>query len=88
MGDVGARFCRTPLYKGLNPGVALGWMEWMDDRIDRADEEANRALRFMISRRAGLPADVGPIAVWLSGSGAGYVTGQIFPVDGGLTQHL
>jgi len=53
-----------------------------------ADEEANRALRFTISRRAGLTADVGPIAVWLSGSGAGYVTGQIFPVDGGLSQHL
>jgi len=69
-------------------GIALGWMAWMDDRLDRTDEEANRALRFTISKRAGVPEDVGPIAVWLAGTGVGYVTGQIFPVDGGLTQHL
>jgi NAD(P)-dependent dehydrogenase (short-subunit alcohol dehydrogenase family) len=69
-------------------GVALGWMDWMHDRLDRADEEAKRALRFPIIKRAGLPEDVGPITVWLSGTGVSYVTGQIFPVDGGLTQHL
>jgi NAD(P)-dependent dehydrogenase (short-subunit alcohol dehydrogenase family) len=69
-------------------GVALGWMDWMHDRLDRGEEEANRALRFPIIRRAGTPDDVGPIAVWLAGTGVGYVTGQIFPVDGGLTQHL
>jgi NAD(P)-dependent dehydrogenase (short-subunit alcohol dehydrogenase family) len=69
-------------------GVALGWMEWMQDRLDSTDEEANRALRFPIIKRAGIPEDVGPIAVWLAGTGVGYVSGQIFPVDGGLTQHL
>jgi NAD(P)-dependent dehydrogenase (short-subunit alcohol dehydrogenase family) len=69
-------------------GVALGWMEWMHDRLDRTDAEAHRALRFPIIKRAGVPEDVGPIAVWLAGTGVGYVTGQIFPVDGGLTQHL
>jgi NAD(P)-dependent dehydrogenase (short-subunit alcohol dehydrogenase family) len=69
-------------------GIALGWMDWMHDRLDRTDEEANRARRFPIIRRPGVPEDVGPIAVWLAGTGAGYVTGQIFPIDGGLTQHL
>jgi NAD(P)-dependent dehydrogenase (short-subunit alcohol dehydrogenase family) len=69
-------------------GIALGWMEWMGDRLDRTDEEANRALRFPIVKRAGIAADVGPIAVWLAGTAVGYVTGQLFPVDGGLTQHL
>jgi NAD(P)-dependent dehydrogenase (short-subunit alcohol dehydrogenase family) len=69
-------------------GIALGWMEWMRDRLDRSDEEANRALRFPIIKRAGVAADVGPIAVWLAGTAVGYVTGQLFPVDGGLTQHL
>jgi NAD(P)-dependent dehydrogenase (short-subunit alcohol dehydrogenase family) len=69
-------------------GVALGWMDWMHDRLDRGDENANRAIRFTIVKRAGIPHDVGPIAVWLAGPGVGYVTGQIFPVDGGLTQHL
>jgi NAD(P)-dependent dehydrogenase (short-subunit alcohol dehydrogenase family) len=69
-------------------GIALGWMEWMHDRLDRTDEEANRARRFPIIKRAGVPEDVGAIAVWLAGTAVGYVTGQLFPVDGGLTQHL
>jgi NAD(P)-dependent dehydrogenase (short-subunit alcohol dehydrogenase family) len=69
-------------------GIALGWMEWMHDRLDRSDEEAHRALRFPIIKRPGTPEDMGPIAVWLAGTAVGYVTGQIFPVDGGLTQHL
>jgi 3-oxoacyl-[acyl-carrier protein] reductase len=68
--------------------ISLGWMDWMNDRIDPDDEEAARALRFAILKRAGRPDDVGPMAVWLSGSGAGYITGQIFHLDGGLTQHL
>lgn len=69
-------------------GISLGWMDWMSDRIDPTDEEAARAIRFTIAKRAGEPADIGPMAVWLSGTGVGYVTGQIFAVDGGLLQHL
>lgn len=69
-------------------GIALGWMEWMTDRLDPEDPEAARAVRFTMSKRAGRPEDIGPMVVWLSGSGAGFVTGQVFPVDGGLTQHL
>ena len=68
--------------------IALGWMDWMSDRIDPDDVEAARAVRFAILKRAGRPDDIGPMAVWLSGTGAGYVTGQIFHLDGGLTQHL
>lgn len=69
-------------------GIELGWMDWMDDRIDPKDESAARAVRFTMLKRAGKPEDVGPLAVWLAGSGVGFVTGQLFPVDGGLTQHL
>lgn len=69
-------------------GVALGWMDWMQDRLAPTDPQAERAVRFTISKRAGSPQDVGPIAVWLAGTGVGFVTGQIFPIDGGLTQHL
>jgi 3-oxoacyl-[acyl-carrier protein] reductase len=69
-------------------GIALGWMDWQTDRLDPDDEQAQRATRFPIMKRAGTAEEVGPLAVYLSGSGAGYVTGQIFPVDGGLLQHL
>ena len=70
-------------------GIALGWMEWMDDRIDPNDDEAQRAVRFTIMRRRGTPEEVGPLAVYLSSESAtGYITGQIFSVDGGLLQHL
>ena len=69
-------------------GIALGWMEWMTDRLDAADPEAARAIRFTMAKRAGAPEDIGAMAVWLAGSGVGFVTGQTFPVDGGLTQHL
>ena len=69
-------------------GMALGWMAWMSDRLDPDDIDAQRAVRFTISKRSGTPEDVGPLATWLAGTGVGFVTGQIFPVDGGLTQHL
>jgi NAD(P)-dependent dehydrogenase (short-subunit alcohol dehydrogenase family) len=36
-------------------------------------------------RRAGLPADVGDVAVWLSSEAARFVTGQSLMVDGGYT---
>jgi len=69
-------------------GISLGWMDWMNDRIDPKDEDAARAIRFTISKRTGEPSDIGPLAVWLAGTGVGFVTGQIFTVDGGLLQHL
>lgn len=69
-------------------GISLGWMEWMQDRLDPADDEAMRATRFPIMKRAGTAEEVGPMAVWLAGTGVGYVSGQIFTIDGGLLQHL
>lgn len=68
--------------------ISLGWMDWMQDRLDPDVEDAGRAVRFTIMKRAGTPDDVAPMALWLAGSGAGNVSGQVFRVDGGLTQHL
>jgi len=77
----------APSHISVN-AIALGWMDWMSDRLDENDPEAARAVRFTMAKRAGDGQDLGPMAVWLAGSGVGFVTGQIFPLDGGLTQHL
>ena len=69
-------------------GISLGWMEWMQDRLDPDDDDAGRAVRFTIMKRAGVAEEIGPLAVYLAGSGVGYITGQVFAVDGGLLQHL
>lgn len=69
-------------------GIVTGWMDWMADRLDPADDDAGRAVRFTLARRAGTPEDVAPLALYLASPGTGNVTGQLFHVDGGLTQHL
>lgn len=69
-------------------GISLGWMEWMQDRLDPSEEEAMRATRFPIMKRTGTAEEVGPMAVWLAGTAVGYVSGQVFTIDGGLLQHL
>ena len=38
--------------------------------------------------RVGLPSDIGPLAVFLCSEGAGYITGQVIWVDGGMTSRL
>lgn len=63
---------------------------WMEDTPGLGDPrpEANRTVRFIPMRRVGRPDEVGPLAVWLASDASGYVTGQIFFVDGGLLCHL
>lgn len=37
------------------------------------------------SPRTGVPEDIAPLSVFLSGPGSGYITGQVIAVDGGYT---
>jgi NAD(P)-dependent dehydrogenase (short-subunit alcohol dehydrogenase family) len=60
-------------------GIALGWMAWMHDRLDRTDEEASRAQRFPISKRAGVYLSTQRwMGAWWRGlhSGAGHRMGS------------
>lgn len=67
--------------------IAEGWMEH-SPAIGNPDPAANQTVRFVPLKRAGRADEVGPIAVWLASEAAGYVTGQVLFVDGGLTIHL
>ncbi len=60
----------------LEAGFALA----SDRAKARTDALARHAMR-----RFGTPADIAAMAVWLASDEAGFATGQLFTVDGGLT---
>ena len=68
-------------------GIATGWMT---DTPGRGPDEIgqNRLMRFVPMRRFGAADEVAPLAVLLASAGAGYISGQILHVDGGITTHL
>lgn len=67
--------------------IATGWMEWTPGR-GPDDIGQNRLLRYIPMRRFGRADELGALAVWLASDAAGFVTGQVFHVDGGVTAHL
>ncbi|WP_322796425.1 SDR family NAD(P)-dependent oxidoreductase [Tepidiforma sp.] len=67
--------------------IATGWMDWTPGR--GPDEiGANLLLRFIPMRRFGHADELGALAVLLASDAAGYISGQVFHVDGGVSQHL
>lgn len=67
--------------------IATGWMDWTPGR--GPDEiGANLLLRFIPTRRFGHADEVAALAVLLASDAAGYISGQVFHVDGGVGQHL
>jgi NAD(P)-dependent dehydrogenase (short-subunit alcohol dehydrogenase family) len=68
-------------------GISPGFIETRP-----ADSERGRLFRRVIhthelTRRAGTPEDVAHLAVYLAGEESGFVTGQIYGVDGGALAH-
>jgi NAD(P)-dependent dehydrogenase (short-subunit alcohol dehydrogenase family) len=67
--------------------ISTGWMEWTPGR-GPAEIGENRLLRFIPMRRFGTAEDVAPLAVLLASGAGGYLNGQVFHVDGGVSHHL
>ena len=67
--------------------IAFGWLE-DSPGLGEPDPQANRLIRFIPMRRPGNADEVAPLALWLASEASGYVSGQTFFVDGGLTCHL
>ncbi len=70
--------------------ICPGWIEtgMLDAAFDlAADPRAARsdALARHATRRFGKPEDIASMAVWLASDEAGFATGQLFTVDGGMT---
>lgn len=67
--------------------ISTGWMDWTPGR--GPDEiGANLLLRFIPMRRFGKAEELAALAVLLASDAAGYLNGQVFHVDGGVSQHL
>lgn len=67
--------------------ISTGWMDWTPGR---GSEEmgANRLLRFIPMRRFGHADEAAALAVLLASDASGYLNGQVFHIDGGVSQHL
>ncbi len=67
--------------------ISTGWMDYTQGR--GPDEIGqNRLLRFISQRQFGKGEDLGGLAVLLASDAAGFLNGQTFHVDGGVTTHL
>jgi NAD(P)-dependent dehydrogenase (short-subunit alcohol dehydrogenase family) len=68
----------------LGPGVRVnsispGWIHDPEEKLSLEDHSQHPV------GRAGIPQDVASLAIYLSSKGAGFVTGQDFIIDGGMT---
>lgn len=70
--------------------VALGTMRTpaLDEAFTREPELERRLTRGYTVRRLGLPSDVVPLVTLLCSDAGAWITGQVYPVDGGYAPTL
>ena len=68
------------------PGwIETGMLEAGFATADNPGAAMDDALKRHPVRRFGRPADIAAMAVWLASDDAGFATGQLFTIDGGMT---
>tara|TARA_B100001123_G_scaffold404978_2_gene494925 strand:- start:9813 stop:10598 length:786 start_codon:yes stop_codon:yes gene_type:complete len=67
--------------------IATGWMDWTLGR-GKDDPSQNLLLRFIPMRSFGGAENLGPLTVLLASDAAGFLSGQVFHIDGGVSNHL
>jgi NAD(P)-dependent dehydrogenase (short-subunit alcohol dehydrogenase family) len=83
-----ANLCQEVGPRGVTVNcIATGWMDWTPGR-GPADIGQNRLLRFIPLKRFGTGEDLAGLAVLLASDAAGYLNGQVFHIDGGVSGHL
>lgn len=71
--------------------VAPGWIEtgpWQKQSRRSQPDHSKKAREQHPAGRVGVPDDVVSAIAWLTGEGAGFVTGQQVVVDGGMTRRM
>ena len=58
------------------------------ERMDLDSEAMKKVMRSYIIRRPGTPTDVANMALFLASDSNGWITGQVYPVNGGFTMAL
>jgi len=62
--------------------IGPGWLEGGELGLGEAERE--QLVRYIPLRRLGRPWEVAALALYLATDAAAYITGQLFPLDGGL----
>ena len=71
--------------------VSPGWIEVRDRRKKRDREKVRHSIPDFTQHpvgRVGTPEDVAQLVAYLCSSQAGFITGQNFVVDGGMTRKM
>ena len=58
------------------------------EELEGLEDFLGDVIRGTPMRRLGTPAEIAAVVAFLASEGAGYVTGAVVPVDGGITRGL